>query len=161
MLLGSWDPFLKKNLQRTALTNMEQCFNLCSHQNLQSGQKLPRNLSLVASQQLMFYLFVCIQIKGMTLLFVPYFILLRIFWRSFETTVTCPCPGGRVGTKCPILWTFTLVTLLIIWMVPQKAVGSFIQTEVWLKEELLSFEYWYSTIFLFCYFCLKWKVLVW
>lgn len=84
----------------------------------------------------------------MTLLFAPYYILLRVFWKSFEATMTCPCPGGRVGTKCPVLWTLTLVTLLITWMVPQKAAGSFIQTEVWLKEELLCFEYWYSTIFL-------------
>lgn len=108
---------------------MEQCINLCSNQYFQSGQKLPRSLGLVASQQVMFYLFIYIQIKGMTLLFAPCFILLRAFWKSFEATMICPCPGGRVGTKCPILWTFTLVTLVITWMVPQKPVGSFIQTD--------------------------------
>lgn len=127
MLLGSWGLFLKKKLQRATLKNMEQCFNLCFNQNLQTGQKIPRNLGLVASQQEMFYLL--IQITGVTLLFAPYFILLRAFWKSFEATMTYPCPGGRVGIKCPNLWTFTLVTLLITWRVPQKPVGSFMQTD--------------------------------
>lgn len=39
----------------------------------------------------------------MTLLFAPFIILLKVFWKSFEAAMTCPCPGGRVGTECPIL----------------------------------------------------------
>lgn len=157
MLLGSWDLFLKKKLQRATLKNMEQCFSLCFNQNLQSGQKIPRNLGLVASQQVMFYRH--LQIKGVTPLFAPYFILLGAFWKSFEATMTYPCPGGRVGTKCPNLWTSTVVTVLITWRFHRnqwdhscKQIG---------MAEGRTPEFWILMFHYFCYFCLKLKVLVW
>jgi len=47
----------------------------------------------------------------------------RASWKSFEAMMTCPEASGRVGSKCPILWTLRLVTLLITWMVLQKPTG--------------------------------------
>lgn len=80
---------------------MEQCFNLCFDQNLQSVHFIGTCILWQMSSNVLLWSY-DLQVKALVLVFDPCLIIFRASWKSSKATMTCPDPSGRVGAKCPI-----------------------------------------------------------